>query len=588
MFTLGFVAAVMASVLDGFSFTLLVPFLRSLFGLAESVPEIHTGVEQLIMFTAGGLLSSGDPAVVLRNTVLLVLAVIVLKNIAVFVASYTGAYIEEGVARDLRSQMYGRMLGFRLRYFERAKGGELIARMLSDVDEAKTIVSHALTSVLRNGVLILVYLAILFSLSWRLALPTLVLAPLTALALKPVLRGMRRRLKSALSDRGQMAARMSETIQGVRLVKAHGMESYERSRFFAASDKYFSGIVSSQWFATMTSPISETLAAALLVGLLLGAGWTTETGQAVRPEIFVTFVAVTIRLLPAVKSLSRFPARAVHALSAAERVFEVIDRVADDIDVEGAESFPGIENEIRFRDVWFSYDGNNWALKGVNLRIEKGQVAAIVGRSGAGKSTLVDMVPRFLEPSRGSVLIDGVSITAYSNATLRKTMGIVSQETIVLNDTVAHNIAYGEPSPDMEAVTAAARAANAHSFISRLPLGYDTVLGERGVTLSGGERQRLAIARALFRDPPILILDEATSSLDSESERLVQDAINGLLENRTVLVVAHRLTTVQHADLVVVMEDGRVVESGTHRELKNSGGPYERLYSLASESGELL
>lgn len=586
-FALSLGAASVASLLDGFSFALIIPFLRALFNNEAALHELPTGVEQIIGVVTGGLLASSDSAVVLRNTVLLVFAIITVKNLAVFAASYSGAYIEEGVAKDLRVKMYDRLFGFGLGYFERTRSGQLLSRMLADAEQTKTVVSHALTGVLRNGMLIVVYMSILFSLSWRLAIPILLLAPMIALAVTPLLRKMRSRLRAALNDRGELTAVMNETVIGARLVKAHGTEKYERSRFRRACEQYFSGIVGAQRLATMTSPLSETLAAGVLVGLLLGTGWVTQADLTIRPEIVVAFVAVTIRLLPAVKSVSQFPAHAIHALSAAERIFEVIDREPDDVDAESAAVFPGLAREIELRDVWFGYGSGRWVLRGVNLTIEKGQIVAVVGRSGCGKSTLVDMVPRFLEPQRGTVMIDGTAISAYSRASLRKTMGIVSQEAVVFNDTVRANIAYGAPDADLDSVVAAARAANAHQFITKLPLGYDTTLGERGADLSGGERQRIAIARALFRDPPILILDEATSSLDAESERLVQEAISRLLHNRTVLVVAHRLSTVQRADLIAVLEDGKVVEYGKHADLIDQAGAYQRLYSLATEAGEI-
>jgi subfamily B ATP-binding cassette protein MsbA len=442
------------------------------------------------------------------------------------------------------------------------------------------MVSAALVSALQHVALIAVYLALLFALSWRLALVTLVLAPAVVLVMRPILGRMRTRIRTALDERGELTAIMSETVEGARVVKAHGAEGYESRRFTAAVERYFRGILKARRLSVLAGPVSETLGAVVFVLLLVAAG-AGAGPQGLRPEVLVAFLAVSLRVLPPVKRLSQFPALAEHALGAAERVFEVIDRAPDEVDPPDAARFPGLERAIVFRDVWVAYEGDDWVLRGVDLTVRRGEVAAVVGPSGAGKSTLVDLLPRFVEPQAGEVLVDGTPITRYSRRSLRRALGIVSQHTVIFNDTVRNNIAYGEQADaGDEAVREAAKAANAHHFIERLPQGYDTLLGERGMRLSGGERQRIAIARALLRDPPILILDEATSNLDTESEHLVQVAIGRLLQNRTVLVVAHRLSTVARADVIAVLDRGRVVEQGRHGELIRAGGLYQRLVSV--------
>jgi subfamily B ATP-binding cassette protein MsbA len=280
-----------------------------------------------------------------------------------------------------------------------------------------------------------------------------------------------------------------------------------------------------------------------------------------------------------VKHIAQFPSFAEQALAGADRVFEVLDQPPDDVDSPQVAHFPGLERSIEFSNVWFAYRDDDWVLKGVNLTVNRGEVVALVGHSGVGKSTLVDLLPRFIDPTRGQVMLDGVPTTRYSRRSLRHAFGVVSQETIIFNDSVVANIAYGE-AVDREAVVAAARAANAHEFIMELPRGYETRLGERGTTLSGGQRQRIAVARALLRDPPLLILDEATSALDSTAERLVQEAVVRLMENRTVLVVAHRLSTVSRADVIAVLDRGRIVEVGRHEELVEAGGRYRELHDV--------
>ncbi len=577
---LSFVAAVVASVLDGFTLALLIPLLRLLFDAAPPLAEVPTAVERVLDGVVGGWLESGDRVSALRNVVFLILGTVALKNVAGYASAYLGHLIQESVARDMRNALYAHLHRLSLSYLQRVKGGQLLSRMVSDTDQAKWVVSAALISAVQNAALIVIYVGVLLALSWRLGLVTLALVPAIVLALRPILRRVRVRALAALDDRGELTAIMSETVAGARLVKAHGAEDYEVGRFMNAARRYFRGTLRAQRLAVLASPVSETLGAVAIVLLLLAGTWAAGQ-QALRPELFVAFLAVSLRLVSPLKALSQFPATAAHALGAAQRVFEVLDEPPGDVDQPGARVFPGLARTIVFDDVWAAYEPETWVLRGVTLTIRRGEVVALVGPSGAGKSTLADLLPRFLDPKRGAVLVDGVPLTSYGRRSLRQSMGIVSQHTVIFNDTVRHNIAYGDQAGASDAeIVAAAKAANAHGFIERLPHGYETRLGERGMRLSGGERQRIAIARALLRDPPVLILDEATSQLDAESDRLVQAAIARLLEHRTVLVIAHRLATVARADQIVVLDGGRVVERGRHHELATAGGLYERLHAL--------
>jgi subfamily B ATP-binding cassette protein MsbA len=569
-----------ASVFDGFTFSLLIPFLRLLFRAGSALAPAPSAVERVLAAVAGPWLSGGDPAAALAAVMILIAASILLKNACLYGAGYWGVRVQEGVIRDLRAALYGHVQRLGLPFFGAMKGGQLAARVLSDTEQTRGAV-QGLAQGLRSAGLVAVYLAILFALSWRLALVALVLAPALALVMRPVLRAVRRRAAAALQQRGELAAVAVETAANARLVKAHAGEEQERRRFTGAAAATMRDMLRAQRVALLASPLSETLGAGVLILLLVLGG--PGGGAGLRPELFVTFVAVTLRLLSPVKALAQFPALMAEALAAADRVFEVIDRPPEAPDPPDALTFRGLVNELEFRDVWVAYGPERWALRNVSLKIGRGEVVAIVGPSGAGKSTLVDLLPRFVEPARGAVLADGTPLARFSRRSLRAALGIVSQDTVLFNDTVRANIAYGDRADADDAeVEAAARAANAHEFIGGLPAGYATALGERGARLSGGERQRIAIARALLRDPPILILDEATAALDAAAEREVQEAVARLMAGRTVLVIAHRLATIRGADRIVVLEGGSVVESGSHDALLAAGGLYGRLHELQS------
>jgi subfamily B ATP-binding cassette protein MsbA len=578
----GFAAAVtlgaLASLFDGFTFSLLIPFLRLLFGAGSPLGEAPTVVERALASLTGGWLA-GDPRAALLVVIGLIAGSLMLKNAALYAAGTVGVAVQESIVRDLRVALYTHLQRLGLATLGRARAGQVAARILSDPEQVRGAV-HALGQAVRNAVLVLVYLAMLFGLSWRLALVMLALAPVLALLVRPLLRRVRARAAAALEERGRLASVALETTTGARVVKAHAGEAHERERFIRAADGAMRGTRRAQGASLAAAPLSETVGvAALLVLLLLGAPGGALGG--LRPELVVTFVAVALRLLSPTKSLAQFPAVAAEALAALDRVFEVLDRPPEDEDGPDALPFRGLAGEIRFRDVWVAYEPGRWALAGLHLRVRRGEVVAIVGPSGAGKSTLVDLLPRFVEPSRGAVVVDGVPLARYSRRTIRQALGIVSQDVVLFNETVRANIAYGDRAGATQAqVEAAARAANAHDFIQRLPQGYDTPLGDRGFGLSGGERQRIAIARALLRDPPILILDEATAALDSEAEREVQEALARLLAGRTVFVIAHRLSTIAHADRIVVIEAGRVVEEGSHDELVAASGTYARMQEL--------
>jgi subfamily B ATP-binding cassette protein MsbA len=578
-FGLGLLSTFLASVLDALTLVLLVPLLKHLFGTAGSFSTGSSRLERVVDAVLAPLLAGTTAGGAAARIVGLLLMALLLKNAMAYLSNQLSIYLQEGVARDIRTRLFDHLLSLDLDFFQRTRGGQLIARMTGDVETAKTAVNAALASFFQNTVVILTTLAMLSSISWRLTLLILASAPILLVGIQQLLRRLQRHARAGAEEAGELAATVAERLGAIRLVRAYQGESREARRFAEQADRYRKRIIRTQRFALLTSPVSEVFGGVVVILVIWVGTSPLIAGTQLTPQALIVFLAAALKMMSPLKSITQFPTMMALALASAERIFEVLDRPSAEREQPG-EGTARFEREIRFDRVSFRYGSGDDVLRQVSFTIRRGEVVALVGPSGAGKTTLADLLPRFHDPTGGAILMDGVPGTASTRSSLRRIMGVVSQDTVVLNDTVRANISYGRPEASMEDIAQAARAANAEEFISALPQGYDTLLGERGTRLSGGQRQRIAIARALLKDPPILILDEATSALDTESERLVQEAIDRLMQDRTVLVIAHRLATVRHADRIVVLEAGRIVEQGTHQELFRAGRLYRRLYDM--------
>jgi len=520
---------------------------------------------------------AGERRAALERFCFLVLALFFCKNLFDYLQTYFTGWLEHRVLHDVRNDLYRHISNLPLGDFVRQRTGTFIARIVNDVGVLRTTIVGGAASLLRNSLMIVLALAIIVLASWKLAVVAVVILPPNALLIAKLGRRLRRTSRRAQERMADMTSVVQETVAGARVVKAFGMHAFEQGRFQRFNHDYFRAYVKVRRLGALASPVSEMLAVVGLLAIVWYGGRLVLQNEMRLDKLFL-FVTAMIWLADPIKALIGVNNSLQEGIAAAERICALLDMPAEAPRHVGRRATFG--HDLRFEDVTFGYDTDRPVLRDVNLVVRPGEVVALVGPSGAGKSTFVDLIPRFYELQAGRILLDGVDVRELSLESLRLLMGIVTQEVILFNDTVRANIAYGLPDVVEARLVEAARAANAHDFIMQMPRGYDTPIGERGVALSGGERQRLSIARAILRDPPILIFDEATSALDTESEQLIQEAIDRLMRGRTAIVIAHRLSTIQHADTILVIEDGRIVERGTHGALLQAAGAYAKLHNL--------
>jgi len=524
--------------------------------------------------------SSDNRRMALQRVCLFIIILIFLKNIFSYLQSYLMAYVEQGVIRDIRNDIYQHINNLSLSYYHRTRTGQIISRITNDVTLVNNGVSASFVTLIKNPLMILIALMLAIMISWQLTLIALVVTPFSLAIIGWI--GLKLRKQSAISQEkmANVTSVLHETISGVRIVKAFAMENFEIKKFKHETNQFFKVLLKITRTRNLSSPLTEFLGTSVAVGILWFGGDMVLKGQLLSPDEFIFFLLLIFSIMQPVKELSSVNNRIQEALAAGERIFKVLDHEPDIKNSDKPVNAKAFNNSIKFNDVSFSYNKKVHVLENITVEVKKGEILAIVGPSGAGKSTMVDLLPRFYDPVNGGIFLDSLNLRDIDLVSLRRLMGFVTQETILFNDSVRNNIAYGLVEKSLDEVMQAAKIANAHGFIEQLAHGYDTNIGERGVTLSGGQRQRLAIARAILKNPPILILDEATSALDTESELLVQQAIERLMKNRTSFVIAHRLSTILNADRIIVLDKGKIVQLGRHDELVNKQGLYQKLYNM--------
>lgn len=586
LFSVSIFFSVLYAALNAGSIYLLGPFLQMLFGMKHHARAAATGgvfdhIKDEMQTGLDSFLRPENPRVALMKLCLLVVVAILLKNLFSYLQGYIMAFVEQGVIRDLRRDVYAAYHRLPLRFFQKRKTGEMLSRVINDCTTVNDNFNNAFIDLIKEPINMACLLGVMVVISWKLTLYTFLVAPPSLYVIMFIGKKLRRMTTHTQDRIAELTSVIEETISNIRVVKAFAMEAFEILKFDQANNAYFRALIRLFRIRRLSSPVTEFLGVSMVVVVLwIGGSLVLERRGELGPDEFILFIGFMFMLMQEAKRLSEVNVKIQVGITAAGRVFEIIDRRSEITDPPVPRPLAALREGIRFRNVGYEYEPGAPVLMDIDLDVRVGEHLAVVGPSGAGKSTLLDLLPRFFDPIRGSVEIDGCDIREYRLDDLRRLFGIVTQETMLFHDTIRANIGYGRPDIPFEEIIAAARTAHAHGFIAGFEKGYDTVIGDRGTKLSGGQKQRLAIARAILKNPPVLLFDEATSALDSESEAEVQSAIESLMRGRTSFVIAHRLSTVQNASRIVVMDRGRIVDAGTHTELYERAELYRRMYDL--------
>jgi len=570
------------------NFALLIPFLNLLFGVNELVTvkpvltfSTQGMLEYLNYYISQIILTQGKLEALVFICITILIAFF-LRNFARFFAMYFMAGVRIGAVRGIRNDIYNKLLVLPVAFYTRHRKGDIIARVTTDVQEVEYSIMNYLEMIVRDPITIIAYLIFMISLSGQLTLFVLIILPITGLIIGRIGKSLRKESKIGQNKFASLLSIIEESISGLRIIKAFNAIAYSDNKFKEKNYDYTRTLLKIYRRRDLSSPLSEFLSSMVIVVVLwFGGRMVLSDTPAIQAADFITYIVAFSQIIPPAKTFAQGFYSIQKGIASAERIFEILDADEEIVEKENAIAISGFKKEIEFKEVYFRYEKED-VLKNINLKIPKGKVIALVGESGGGKSTMADLIPRFYDVTGGELLVDGINVKEVKIDDLRGLMGIVSQESILFNDTIFNNIAFGLTNITEEQVMAAAKVANAHEFIMQTEKGYQTNIGDRGAKLSGGQRQRLSIARAVLANPPILILDEATSSLDTESEKLVQKALFNVMRDRTSVVIAHRLSTIQHADEIVVIKKGEIVERGTHSQLLTQKGAYWKLYEMQS------
>jgi ABC-type multidrug transport system fused ATPase/permease subunit len=576
-----FFTSLLSIIFSLFSFAMLVPVLQVLFNGSKGTKPSGTGPVADITTFINNMILEQKPLTALTYSVIVLVVATILKNFFIYCSLLILNPLRNTVMRQLRDDMFSKALSLPIVFFTEERKGDLMSRMTNDVNEVEVSVMSVIETIIREPLTIILTLATMVAISPQLTLFLLLFLPLAGFIIGKVGKSLKRPSNQAQEQLGEMLGNIDETLVGMRVVKAFNAERHQQLRFRQINNTLLRIRNKISARRDAGSPLSETLGIIVVAVILWYGGWLIFSGRAttLTGPVFLFFITLFYQIINPIKALSSAFYNMQKGAAALDRIQELMNVENTITELPDAKPIKEFNNSIELRNVQFSY-GTKEILRGIDLTIRKGQTIALVGASGAGKSTLADLIPRFHDVSNGEILVDGINIKDYKIYDLRRLIGVVSQEPILFNDTIYNNITLGTGGASQERIEEAARVANAHNFILKKKDGYQTVAGDRGSRLSGGERQRITIARAVLKNPPILILDEATSSLDTESERIVQDAINLLMQNRTCIVIAHRLSTVQHADEIIVMNQGEIVERGSHQQLMLQDSAYKKLVEL--------